>query len=288
MSNNTQAIPVIEHVSAITERYDVWLCDIWGVLHNGLTPFMEASKACTAFREQGGVVALISNSPRPSTGVIEQMLSIGVAETSWDVVVTSGDVTRSYIQRFSGQPVYHLGPERDRALFDGLNVRFSDLDQAAVVVNTGLFDDETESPDDYSDMYASMLARSLPMICANPDLVVERGDRLIYCAGALADRYQELGGEVLVGGKPHKPIYDTAISAAAKSHKMDVDRSRVLAIGDSVRTDMTGAYNAKLDALFIASAIHVANGAALDAAALADIFKGQPFKPVAAQARLTW
>ena len=152
--------------------------------------------------------------------------------------------------------MFHVGPERDRTIFTGLGLRFGPVDAADYVICTGLFDDERETPEDYRVLVARMRERRLLMLCANPDLVVERGERLIYCAGAIADLYGRLGGEVLYAGKPHRPIYDAALARIAAARGAALANARVLAIGDSVRTDLAGAAALGIDGLFITRGIH--------------------------------
>lgn len=240
----------------IVGDYDVVLCDVWGVLHNGVTPFMPSSHALAAAREAGRTVVLITNSPRPRAGVVAQLASIGVLSEAFDRVVTSGDVTRALIAA-GPKRAFLLGPDRDLPLFEGLDVELVAAEEAEVLVCTGLFDDETETPEDYRDMLLAMLARGVPMICANPDLIVERGDRLIPCAGALAVYYEQLGGTTRVAGKPHRPIYEAAL-AAARELRGPFDPARVLAIGDGLPTDVRGALDFGLDLLYIGGGIHAA------------------------------
>jgi HAD superfamily hydrolase (TIGR01459 family) len=244
---------LIEHFATLARDYDALLCDVWGVIHNGIAAFPEACAALEKFRQSGGHVILISNAPRPGAGVIRMLDRLGVARSAYDRIMTSGDVTREFVARRSGQ-VYHLGPERDRPIFSGLDIAFGPVETAEYVVCTGLFDDETEGPEDYRGLFERMKTRNLLMLCANPDLLVERGERLVYCAGALAEFYGSLGGDVLYAGKPYRPIYDEALAAieAARGPRP----TRVLAIGDSVRTDLTGARALGLDCLFITGGIH--------------------------------
>jgi HAD superfamily hydrolase (TIGR01450 family) len=246
----------ISSFNDIASRYDVVLCDVWGVLHNGIDAFPYASEALTAARAAGLTVVLITNSPRPSPAVITQLAEIGVADTAYDAIVTSGDVTRKLIAE-GPKNVFLLGPARDTALTDGLGVTLVGEDEAEAIVCTGFFDDETETPADYQNMLENFQKRGVPMICANPDLVVERGHRIIPCAGAMAAYYVELGGESRVAGKPHQPIYEAAL-AAARELRGDFPVSRVLAIGDGMPTDVRGALDQGLDLLYISGGIHAA------------------------------
>jgi len=281
----------IDRFSRIAPGYDVLLCDVWGVVHNGLVAFPEAADALTRFRAGGGTVVLITNAPRPGTSVLRMLDRLGVPGTAYDAITSSGDVTRSIVEERRGEGVFHLGPERDMPLFAGLDIAFAAPDSADYVVCSGLFDDTTETPDTYRDMLAAMQARNLFMVCANPDIVVERGETLVYCAGALADRYAALGGEVLYCGKPHAPIYAAALDKAAACRGAAVAHDRVLAIGDSVRTDLTGAAKYGLDCLFVTGGIHAEElGAreAPDLAALDSIFAAAGVTPKAVTRRLAW
>ncbi|PSH60742.1 TIGR01459 family HAD-type hydrolase [Phyllobacterium endophyticum] len=245
----------LQRLDELTNRYHVLLCDVWGVLHNGVDSFASASGALVAARQAGLTVVLITNAPRRFDSVAQQIHSLGVPESSYDRIVTSGDVTRELI-RAAPRRVFHLGPERDETLYEGLDVELVEEREADVVVCTGLFDDETETPEDYAEMLTRFRSRDLPFICANPDIVVERGHRLIWCAGALARDYGQLGGRTLIAGKPHRPIYEAAVAAAEESRGERVDRARVIAIGDGMLTDIKGADLFGIDALYISGGIH--------------------------------
>lgn len=248
-----------ERIDALTDvcgNYDLILCDVWGVLHNGVDPFPLAGEALTKAREGGTSVVLITNSPRPQDGVIAQLELIGVPGSAFDRIVTSGDVTRHLIAE-GPDKVFLLGPERDMPLFDGLDVEVVGEADATSIVCTGFFDDETEQPEDYRDMLAGFISRDVPLICANPDLIVERGHKLVPCAGAVAALYKEMGGETRIAGKPHAPIYREAM-AVAEQVRGPIDRSRVMAIGDGMPTDVKGALDAGLDLLYISAGIHAA------------------------------
>lgn len=291
MTVTAPSIPVLASVAELASRYDAWLCDIWGVMHNGVEAFASAVDACERFRASGGTVILISNAPRPSGAVRGQLDRIGVPPGAYDAIVTSGDVTRGLLTSEPERRVFHLGPERDKPIFDGLDVVFAAPSEADVVLCSGLDDDTVETPDDYADRLKEMRRLGLPMICANPDLMVERGEALVYCAGALAAAYADLGGDVVYAGKPHLPIYALALERAGAVRGTAVDKARVLAIGDGLRTDIAGASAAGLDALFVASGLHVKHaspGEALDRAQLSALFSESEIWPVAAQARLAW
>ncbi len=246
----------VERLSELVDGVDVVLSDIWGVVHNGLESFPEACEALHTYRARGGAVILITNAPRPADSVQRQLRKLGVADETYDAIVSSGDLTRLYLADHPGRKVFWLGPERDSSIYRGLDAVLAPLDEADYIVCTGLFDDETETPEDYRGMMLTARERKLTLVCANPDIVVERGDRLIYCAGAVAELYRELGGEVIFYGKPHRPIYERAMTLAAERLSRPVERSQVLAIGDSVRTDLAGAHGFGIDLLFVTRGIH--------------------------------
>jgi HAD superfamily hydrolase (TIGR01459 family) len=274
--------PITRNFAALAAGYDVVLSDVWGVVHNGIEAFPQACEALARFRASGGQVVLITNAPRPREAVMAQIDGFGVPRAAYDSIVSSGDVTRAVIRSRPGQTLYHLGPERDRPIFDGLDVRFAPLESADYIVCSGLENDEVETAEDYRVRLEQMLARKQFMLCGNPDVVVERGPRLVYCAGAIADLYAGMGGEVLYAGKPYRPIYDLAMASAAGNPPL----SRVLAIGDSVRTDLTGANALGVDFLFVISRIHAGDDAGTTA--LRDAFAGAPRMPKAVMRELTW
>jgi HAD superfamily hydrolase (TIGR01459 family) len=282
---------VVPGLSALAERYDLLLCDIWGVVHNGREAFPMACDALARFRAEGGEVILISNSPRPRAGVIAQLKGLGVPREAISEVVTSGDATRKLLLPRAPGPAWKIGPDRDDALYEGLGLQFSDLEDAAFISCTGPFDDETETPEDYRERFCRAIERGLPMLCANPDIVVQRGEKLIYCGGALAQLYEALDGQVAMAGKPHAAIYDLALAEAATLTGRPVDRSRVLCIGDGPRTDLRGANAQGLDALFIAAGIHgqeiLATGA-LDVAMMDHVFETEGVTATWATVELVW
>ena len=244
----------LDRLADLNAQYDVVLCDVWGVLHNGVQAWPLAVEALSAFRRQGGSVVLITNSPRRRFGVGEQLGHMGVDREAYDRIVTSGDVTRDLISAGSDK-IYFIGPDRDLPLFEGLDVELVGLEDAGTVVCTGLFDDENETPDEYLPILNDFREKDLPFICANPDLVVERGDRLIPCAGSIAALYEDLGGRTLVSGKPHAPIYEAALAAASEI-RGEIDRQKILAIGDGMPTDVRGAQDFGLDLLYVSDGIH--------------------------------
>lgn len=257
---------LISGLNEIASQYSAVLCDVWGVLHNGVAAIPGAHEALTAFRQEtGGKVVLITNAPRPAPEIREQLARLGVADTAYDDIVTSGDVTQELLAGQVGKSMYHIGPDRDLPLYDGMGLSFSGDADAEVVSCTGLFNDESETPDDYRDQLAALVKRGVPMICANPDIVVERGDKLIWCAGALARLYEDLGGTVSILGKPHAPIYDAAQRRLAKLAGEPVDPTKILAIGDGLPTDIRGAVSQDLDVLFITAGIHASDFGPTDA-----------------------
>jgi HAD superfamily hydrolase (TIGR01459 family) len=284
-----------DHFATLAPNYDAVLSDVWGVIHNGVVAFPAACEALTRFRGNGGSVVLISNAPRPGNQVTRLLDHLHVPHSAYDGIVTSGDVTRDFVAKRAGEPVFHIGPERDLTIFTGLDAPFGPLETAHYVICSGLYDDEIETPDDYRELIGKIRARNLFMVCANPDVVVERGDRLVYCAGAIADLYAEQGGEVFYAGKPYRPLYDLALAETAKVRREralgDVTLDRVLAIGDSVRTDLKGAHDLGVDCLFVTAGIHaeeLGDRENPNPAALAKMFSGAGEMPKAVTRRLVW
>ncbi len=285
--------PLVTSFAALAPRYDLVLCDVWGVLHNGAQGSMPAADALQRARAGGATVLLVSNAPRPAEGVARILDGFGIPRDAYDGIVTSGMVTNALLAERPGAKMWHLGPERDLGIYDGLDLTLTDLDAAELIVCTGLFDDTVETPDDYADTLKAAKARELPFICANPDIVVERGGELIWCAGAIAEAYAELGGDVVFCGKPHRPIYETAFKVAAKLRGGAVDTSRAIAIGDALRTDLAGALGVGIDCLFVAAGIHAGelgleHGAEVDPKALERLLADGPGRPVAVTTRLAW
>lgn len=258
---------MIKNLAQISGRYAAIYCDLWGVLHNGVAAYPAAVAALRGFRKRGGKVILLTNSPRPRSSVEQQLAALSVPRDAWDDIASSGDAAQAaLIMGAVGRRVYHLGPAKDDAFFNDLDAelatlamrqpaieRVGALAQATGVVCTGLFDDQTETPADYRATLLEMKARELPMLCANPDVVVDLGEKRIYCAGALAVAYADMGGEVQYYGKPHAPIYDLARRRlSALLGRDDVD---VLAIGDGIATDIQGGMAEGLDTLFITSGV---------------------------------
>jgi HAD superfamily hydrolase (TIGR01459 family) len=281
----------IEHFAPLARDYDVVLSDVWGVVHNGVTAFPDACDALARFRAGGGTVLLITNAPRPAGVVVRLLDKLAVPHSTYDGIVSSGDVTQDVMLGRRNERVFTIGPQRDLPTFTELGITFAPAESADYVVCTGLFDDDRESPENYRPLLMKLRERNLFMVCANPDLVVERGERLVYCAGAIADLYGSLGGEVLYAGKPHRPIYETALAKAAAARGQAPALDRVLAIGDSVRTDLAGATAFGIDCLFVTAGIHAEELGGRDnpdAALLHGIFADAKIYPKAVTRRLVW
>lgn len=287
----TAPLPTISGLSDLSGRYDAVLSDVWGVIHNGVSAFPEAVEALRAFRKAGGRAVLITNAPRPSAPIVAMLDRLGVPRDAYDAIVSSGDATRAMIGKYRGRAIHHVGPAtEDDALYDGLDLRRTGADEAEVVVVTDL-DTDDDTPEMYRERAKLWLSRKLPMICANPDRVVEHGDKIIYCGGALGDLYSAMGGMVHMAGKPYPPIYEQAFTLAEQAAGKSLDKARVLAIGDSVRTDATGAAQFGVDILFITGSIHAAELDAFgkpDPQAIADLLAPSRAHVAGYLPRLTW
>lgn len=282
-------LPAETSLSALADRYDVILCDVWGVLHNGERAWPQASDALTRFREKGGTVVLVSNAPRPSLGVVPQLDQFGVPRSAWDGFVSSGDMTRSLLEASGARKVHHIGPDRDFGLFDDLSIARVGADEAEIAVVTGLHDDENETPEDYREALEKLKAHNVRVVCANPDRVVERGGAIVWCAGAIADLYEELGGKVEWLGKPYPAIYERALEIAASIRGSTSDKSRVIGIGDAVRTDLAGANAIGVDCLFMTGGIHGPDlGHPPAPAVFTELLAQATRPPVGWAQRLTW
>jgi HAD superfamily hydrolase (TIGR01459 family) len=284
-------LPPRATLSSLLDDRDAIISDVWGVVHNGERATASACDALVRARRAGKAVVLLSNAPRPHGSVIHQLDGLSVPREAYDAVVTSGDLTRAMLEADPWAWVHHVGPPRDAPLFEGLDLTFSAPDEADVCVVSGLLDDETEQASDYDPLLATLLEHDVPMACANPDLVVERGERLIPCAGAIADRYAGMGGVVTYYGKPHGIAYEAALAKLSAVLGRAVDTRRVLAIGDAVRTDMIGARDAGIDGLFLAAGIHakaLGGPDAIDEAALLALFREGRVAPAAWAWTLAW
>lgn len=252
---------IITALSDISPQYDALFVDLWGCVHNGVTAFPEAVAALQTYRKSGGKVVMVTNSPRPRAGVQKQLLHFGVPDDAWDTIATSGDSARSAMYRGSvGTQVWHIGPPTDLKFFEPPNVVETplviervELDVAEGMVCTGPFDSLAD-PDVMRPQFLLAKQRGLKLLCANPDIVVDRGETREWCAGALAKLYTEMGGESLYFGKPHPPIYDLARRRLAELGT-DVPDTRILAIGDGVLTDIAGAMGEDIDSLFISGGL---------------------------------
>jgi HAD superfamily hydrolase (TIGR01459 family) len=288
----TPAVTIfLDRFSQIAPDYDVVLCDVWGVMHAGIAAYPDAYMALTRYRASGGAAILLTNAPRPGETVSLFLDKLGLPRNAYDGIYSSGDVTRSLLAERKGQRFFHIGPPRDLPIFEHVKDSFASLEDADFVVCSGLRDDEVETGEDYREELMKIRARSLPMICANPDVVVERGDKLVYCAGAVADLYAALGGDVTYAGKPYAPIYTGALKLAEKVLRRPVDLRRVLAIGDSLRTDVKGAAALGLDCLFVTAGIHAEELGDRDDPqpdALERIFAAEDVRPKAAIRKLVW
>ena len=249
--------PILTECGDLLARYDVLFCDIWGVVHDGKRAFAAANVALGKFRQRGGTVVLVTNAPMPRETVARVLDDKGVVREAWDAIVSSGDLALGVVAGRGFRNVYGIGPQkRDGAFFASLPGRAAAITDADAVACTGLIDDRRETAEQYRPLLVEARARNLTFVCANPDLAVHVGADLLPCAGAIAAIYEGLGGEVIWAGKPHALAYGTAKSVAEKLRGTAVAPARVLAIGDSVRTDLAAAQGAGVDALFIVSGIH--------------------------------
>lgn len=284
-------VPIITHARDLLARYPVLFCDVWGVVHDGVSEYTNAGEALEHYRAAGGRVILLSNAPTPSSSVARVLDEKGVRRSAWDAIVSSGDVTRLHLQTQAYERVHHIGPDRSLPLFEGLTATLSSVDDAHAIVCTGLVQDRTESGESYRPLLERARDQRLPFVCANPDLVVDVGGERLPCAGAVGVVYAGMGGDVYWAGKPHKPAYDLAFATAARLARRPVAAHQILAIGDALATDLAGAAAHSIDALFIAGGIHhdaAMRGGHVDAASLAQLFERSGATAVAAMAGLGW
>ena len=288
------AVPLQRGLAALQGRYDAAILDSWGVLHDGMRSYAGVLDCLANMRAAGWRTIVLSNAPRRGESVAAQVERFGVPANSYDEIVTSGDLARTALRRRSdswharlGRSFFHLGPDRDHGLLDGLGyAQVPMLSACDFVLNTGLFDDETETEDDYADLFAGARARRLPMLCANPDVEVNRGGARIPCAGALAQAYARIGGDVAYHGKPGRAAFEACLARLP-----GVGRHRVLAIGDSLATDIEGAAGAGIDAAFVTSGIHaleLGGGGRAQTAAMEAEFRARGVAPVAVLPSLVW
>lgn len=288
-SPSTYAPPaILSGLAEIAGEYGALLCDVWGVVHDGHSARAPAVEALRKFRTGRGPVVLLSNAPRPVEDVRKQFAHLGVPEDCYDMILTSGVLARDDLARRSQNgslKILHIGPERDRGIFAGIPLACVEAERAELVLCTGLFDDDTETPDDYRDLLADIARRKLTLLCANPDIVVQRGGQLVHCAGALARLYEELGGRCIYFGKPYAPIYEAALSGVRELAKRAV---RVLVLGDGLNTDIRGANAAGLDSVFIVDGIHGQDIPDLTPEAVARLFAQSRVYARGAMRALVW
>ena len=248
----------LKGISKISDKYDVYFVDLWGVVHNGVQCYSEALKVLEKLKEQNKKIVLISNAPRPSAVVKVFLETIGLQSSCYDFLVTSGDITREYISLNSSKKnFYHLGPTRDIDLFKDLNVALTSKEECDEIICTGLVSDEEEKLQDYKILLDFFLNKKIPLICANPDEVVARGEKIVFCAGALANQYKQEGGMVRYFGKPYSDIYSFALKKV-RAHKDFKDKKEIntLVIGDNIKTDIKGANLFNLDSVLILNGIY--------------------------------
>ncbi len=245
-------------LSTVADDYDALFCDIWGVIHNGRQHFPPAYEALKRFKAQRGPVILISNSPRPNDNLTAQLASLGIYEDGFSAVISSGDATREYLKQFAPTgSAWRIGDPREQALYDGIDIDLGGTAETAAFIScSSPYDDENDTLERYRADFEIAAARKLVMICANPDKMVQRGDKIIMCAGSLADFYVSLGGEAIMAGKPYAPIYELCYAALEKLTGRPHDKRRILAIGDGLPTDVLGANGQGLDLVFVAAGIH--------------------------------
>jgi HAD superfamily hydrolase (TIGR01459 family) len=247
----------LDGLSSIAHQYDALICDLWGVVHDGVSPYPGAIEALVRYRQGGGSIVFLSNAPRPGNAIAKHLAHMGVVEDARDAIVSSGDLTRrALIAGDAGKKLFHIGPERDLTIFEGLDVTLTDFEAAQAIVCSGFANDETQTPDDYSAILTAGAARGMPMICANPDRQVMRADRIIPCAGTVADAYEALGGQVTWLGKPYAPAYDRSREVLMELRGSKLDPDRILCIGDGLLTDIPGANQQGLPVLLITGGLH--------------------------------
>ncbi|SLN32762.1 TIGR01459 family HAD-type hydrolase [Oceanibacterium hippocampi] len=292
---------ILDGLSAIAGDYDGFVVDLWGVVHNGVEAYREAVDCMHRMRAGGKPVLLLSNAPRRSDRVTPRLRGLGVPDDAYDDILTSGDATRDALASRDdawhaalGRRFYQVGPERDFGLLDGLDyVRVHDLADADFVLMSGLVDDDREGPEDYRGLLGQALERGLPMICVNPDVLVMRGPKWIYCGGALAELYREMGGDVTFHGKPYSRVYAECARRMERLLGRSVAPARLLAIGDNLNTDIRGANAFGLASVLVADGFHGSEwGEALvrapDPAALEQHMVSAGARPDAVIVRLRW
>jgi HAD superfamily hydrolase (TIGR01459 family) len=290
--DRSKAPPILDGAGELLSRYDVIFCDVWGVLHDGFHAYESAGEALTRFRRGGGTVILVSNAPVPRHRVLAMLDARSVSRSAFDHIVSSGELALSHLEEKGYQRVYYIGPrDRDAAFFERAAALPAEMADAEALVCTGLNDDRTETVSTYVPVLEAALAQKLPFVCANPDLVVDVGGQLYLCAGALADAYEHMGGEVYWAGKPYPAAYDSARAAAQEIRGAEVPTSRILAVGDALRTDLAGAAAASIDAVFITGGIHrddTMDGPLISVPKLEKLFANGAPPAIAAMPVLAW
>lgn len=291
MSSSAGATPILVRARDLLLRYELLVADIWGVMHDGRSAYASTGDAFARFRAQGGTVVLLSNAPMPSPWVARVLDEKGVRRDAWDAIVSSGDIALAHIADQRYELVHHIGPDRDLPLLEAMPAKRVSLEDAHAIVCTGLVDDRNETAESYRPLLARALERSVPLVCANPDLVVDVGGVMLPCAGVIAALYEQMGGTVYWAGKPHTPAYLRTSETAARLRGGDVPRKSMLAIGDAVRTDIAGAAGFGIDSLFVAQGIHrheVVVDGAIAPSALGHLLIGQTRPPIAATIGVEW
>lgn len=284
-------VAILDGAAQLFARYDVIFCDVWGVLHNGLRAYAAAGDALARFRAAGGTVILLSNSPARSSSLATLLDRVGVRRDAWDAAVTSGDLTRAHLTERGYHRIFHIGSPGDTRVFAGLDIELVELERAAAVVCTAPLDCVSDADACHQLLLARALALSLPLVCGNPDLVVEVDGELYICAGTVAQLYESMGGKVYWAGKPHKPAYEAAHKLAQEVRGRDVSPERIIAIGDAVRTDLAGAAQYGMDCLLVAQGIHrdeLLSDGRVDAVKLGRLLDGIPHRPVGVIPALAW
>ena len=248
---------VIANFSEISNKYNAVICDLWGCLHNGVESFPEALKALEKFKSSNGKIVLVTNAPRPIANVEYQIAKLGIKETHYDMLLTSGELTSNYINNISGNQlsIFHIGGKRHHSIYKDMihekkiSIEIDNITHADLIVCTEPFDPSKDQLSDYGNTLKIGIDKDLTLLCANPDLVVDVGDKREMCAGSIASMYEEMGGKVIYFGKPHKNIYQKVYSFLNKFG--DSKAKSILCIGDGLTTDIRGANNEKLDSLLV-------------------------------------
>jgi HAD superfamily hydrolase (TIGR01459 family) len=288
-------IPLLPGLERLADRYETFIVDLWGVMHDGVTVFPAALDCLRRLKARGGRIVILSNAPRRAGAVAARNAELGIAPELVDLVMSSGEVTWRHLKdrpdpwyRALGRRCHQLGPARDLGMREALDLDFvEDPAEADFILLTGALDTR-DRVEDYRAYLEDALGRGLPMVCANPDWEVIRDGRREICAGAIAKAYVRMGGDVRYHGKPDQEIYDACLTPLGA-----VDRRRVLALGDSLRTDVAGALGAGIDAVFVAGGIHATEldmdgGRDPDPAILRKLIEDAAVRPLAVLSVLSW